>query len=376
MATKGDDGGYYAIKGFLYQFDKTLIEVLNNPDSTIAFENKQDIDYEDFVIQVKHKETQKYSHGKLRKPVESLMEFFSENSTKRLCLYCFFRDREPTDWSPALTELDSVISQEARSLYDASFRRQFCENFTVRFSEDYETQFERALELIKSSFKLQNGEAVLYHSIFRSKLLERSVRPKADRRVSLQDLRKFLADADKTLFRHAYSKYLDASKYAQLIKRRHFTIKEPNIENFERLFLVECDPAASQVDLIKIASQLGHKFRKKGKSPQPFISFREISREKLADLKRALFDQGTHFFDGTHFDGDRFRLDELAKVHLGDDSFVLKILPESEIDNLFLRVKLKEVFQFFIGEPIDLKTSGKHLKIEIESTEQILEMIA
>ncbi len=42
-ASLEDDGGYYAIKGFLYQFDKTLIEILNNPKTCVAFENQQDI---------------------------------------------------------------------------------------------------------------------------------------------------------------------------------------------------------------------------------------------------------------------------------------------------------------------------------------------
>ena len=48
--TRIDEGGYYAIKGFLYQFDKTLIEVITNPQTSVAFENRQDIDYEDYVL--------------------------------------------------------------------------------------------------------------------------------------------------------------------------------------------------------------------------------------------------------------------------------------------------------------------------------------
>jgi hypothetical protein len=64
-----NDGGYYAIKGFLYQFDKTLIEILKNPDAVVMIEHREDIDYRDFVIQVKHKETQDYKYHKIRKPV-------------------------------------------------------------------------------------------------------------------------------------------------------------------------------------------------------------------------------------------------------------------------------------------------------------------
>lgn len=375
LTAKGVDGGYYAIKGFLYQFDKTLIEVLRNPRSTVFFENQQDINYENFVLQVKHKETQDYGHSKLRKPVEDLLEIFSQDKSKRVCLYCHFRDRAPKDWNLTLDELDCVVSNEAKARHPKPIRRKFCKNFTIRFSEDYEKQFKKTIALIKSSFKLQAGEAILYHSIFRSKLLERSLLPKTKRRVSQQDLRDFLKAADETLFWHAYSKYLNAAKYAKLIKAKHFTIREPNIENFERLFLVECDSDASQVDLIKIAGQLARKFCRKGKSPQPFISFRCLPEDKLADLKQELFDQGTTFFDGTHFHGDKFRLDEISRSHLHENTFSLKILPESEIVNVAAKVKLKEAFQFFIKEPFALTTKGKHLKVQVDSTEQILQMI-
>ena len=63
--SENKDGGYYAIKGFLYQFDKAIIEVLTNPNAIVGVEEKQDIDYQDFVIQVKHKETQEYKEKAL-----------------------------------------------------------------------------------------------------------------------------------------------------------------------------------------------------------------------------------------------------------------------------------------------------------------------
>src|SRR5713101_3041174 len=109
LTAKPDEGGYYAIKGFLYQFDKTLIEVLSNPNTTIRFENRQDIDYEDFVLQVKHKETQNYAPSKIRKAVKQLMAFFVQDPSKRLCLYCHFKDKGEHAWTPTLAEIDLLI---------------------------------------------------------------------------------------------------------------------------------------------------------------------------------------------------------------------------------------------------------------------------
>lgn len=66
------EGGYYAIKGFLYQFDKTIIEVLRKPTTKVAFETVQDINYEDYVLQIKHKETQTYSPSRIQRAVGQL----------------------------------------------------------------------------------------------------------------------------------------------------------------------------------------------------------------------------------------------------------------------------------------------------------------
>ena len=69
------DGGYYAIKGFEYQIDKTILEILKGDDeTTICLEQIQDINSDNYVMQVKYKETQKYTPSKIRNPVIQLME--------------------------------------------------------------------------------------------------------------------------------------------------------------------------------------------------------------------------------------------------------------------------------------------------------------
>ena len=341
----------------------------------VAFENQQDIDYENFVIQVKHRETQTYSDSKVCKPVERLMELFSRDTAKRFCLYCHFCDRQPAEWHLTPSELDTVLSEEAKGKYSKSLLEQFCSSFIVKFSEDYETQFSQTLALISSSFNLREGEAILYHSIFQSKLLKLSLLPNPDRQVCFRDLKGFLDDAEVTVFQRAYSKYLDAARYAKLIKATYFTFKEPNLENFERLFALQCDTGVGHVGLSKIASRVARKFFKKGKSPQPYIAFLGLEEDTVKELKRALFDQGRPFFDGTHFDGDRFRLDELAEKRLDEDSFDLKLVPEAEIPNLAQRIKLREVFQFFVDCPTEIYTRGKHYRIQIENTDQVVQMI-
>ncbi len=374
--SKQNGGGYYAIKGFLYQFDKTLIEVLTNRHTTVRFENRQDIDYEDFVLQVKHRETQDYTPSKIRNAIEGLLEFFFTDPSKHLCLYCHFRDKTPTDWHMTLEELDDVISESAKTRYPSSLRKQFLNTFTLRFSEDYESQFQQTLALIKSSFSLSGDEmAALYHSIFRSKLLDKSVGPKSSRKVRFAELENFLEDAEVRVFEGAYSKYIGAEKYARLIKKMYFTFAAPNIENFERLFIIECDSKINQSELIKFAAAVSRRFYKKGKSPQPYIIFRELADGLLKKLKQGLLDGRIYFFDGTHFDGDRFRLNELVGDPINGRACTLKIVSEHQVRQLVQKVKMKEVFQFFISDPIPFNVPGQHRRIQVKKTDQVLQML-
>ena len=85
------DGGYYAIKGFEFQIDKTILELFKADDTTpVCLEQIQDINTNDFVMQVKYKETQKYTPAKIKEPVIQLIDEYQKFPTKKYYLYCYF----------------------------------------------------------------------------------------------------------------------------------------------------------------------------------------------------------------------------------------------------------------------------------------------
>lgn len=46
-----EEGGYYAIKGFLYQYDKVILEILSRDEGVpVYIERIQDIDCENYVL--------------------------------------------------------------------------------------------------------------------------------------------------------------------------------------------------------------------------------------------------------------------------------------------------------------------------------------
>jgi len=76
-----EEGGYYAIKGFEYQIDKAILEILNssNEKTPVYVEKIQDINSTDFVMQVKYKEKKEFTPSAIKKPVIQLLEEFNKN---------------------------------------------------------------------------------------------------------------------------------------------------------------------------------------------------------------------------------------------------------------------------------------------------------
>jgi len=366
----GTDGGYYAIKGFLYQFDHALIEMLKHPASTVAFENRQDIEYDDYVLQIKHKETQDFKPAKVRKAVTQLIQLFAATRSLKLVLYCYFKDKPASDWQLTLTELDDILGNSALH-YSEVDRREFLKAFVIRFSDDYETHFAALLALIKSEFSIKTDEEVIiYHSLFRSHLLALSMLPKDKRTCSRRELAELRANSEQIVFYSAYSRHLGDAKYEAMLRKEYFTFKAPNIENFERLFIIEADSAAAQETVLECASGISRKYFRCGKSPQPYVCLRGTSGQFLNEVKRSMLDKGLTFFDGTHFDGDRFRPDELITKRLNDPKLLLKFAPESSLPDILSRTHFEELFQIYVSAPLKIAPAGPHVCIAVNDLAQ------
>ncbi|NIK22886.1 hypothetical protein [Paenibacillus lupini] len=370
------DGGYYAIKGFLYQFDSTLLTILKNPNIDVKFEQVQDISYEDYVIQVKHKESQTYSDSKIRKPVLQLMNLFQKDTEKKYALYCYFKDKPILEKNLKLSELDSILGAEKKN-YKRPLKIKFIQNFVIKFSHDYSGQFLETIELIKKTYSCKDNEtAVYYHSIFRSKLLEMAIQNRDERQLNSGLLSSLLSNVKSVVFHAAYADYLSKEKYEGIVKKMFFTLKKMNIDNYERLFIIPVDDMSNEIVLLTIIGRIFQKFHRPDKSPPPYVVFKNIKLEKLNLIKRTLIDREIIFNDGTYFNGDKFRLNKLTSH---DKSVMVKIVENKELEEIMSAVSFQEVYQFYfdsltmINEE-NLKKS-RHYQIQIDEVEQITKMI-
>lgn len=374
MSTNFEDGGYYAIKGFLFQFDKSLIEILSDPATVFELETIEDLNCQDYVIQIKHRETQEFAFSKIKKAVSQLLNLFSDCQPRafKICLYCHFKDKIPSEWQLTLEELDRILGND-KELYPADAKEQFLQSFIVQFSEDYEEQFQKLLDLIRTSFTLADRElAIIYHSIFRSNLLDLVAQTsKGQRQIKRADLEGYVSKAEKTIFYKAYSTYIKQEKYESAIKKIYFTFKSVNLENFERLFIVDYDGKSNIVSLMKIVDRIANKYFKLNKSPAPYICFRGIEDSTLNTLKQRLVDVGIVFTDGTHFNGDKFRLDTIGENASKENRIKVKIVNPLNLDEIAQHTHFDEIYMFYLDLPLHVGNCPQQTKIQVVDTEQI-----
>lgn len=377
---QGKDGGYYAMKGFLYQFDLTLTEIISNPGTPINFENQQDIDYEKYVIQVKHKETANFSLSKVKSAIIQLFQLSVLDSEKKFKLYSHFKDKDPGN-SQRLTEkitieqIDKILGENTYNLED---KERFIENFEIVFLHNFDESFRQLINLIKEKYNLENTEVALYyHAMFQTELTQLAIKSRTSRTITSYNLDSIIENNNKIIFYEGYRLYMSEDKYIKLLRHQYFTHKKPHIVPHERIFIIECGPNELMETLIDIVYKISDKFYRDGvqssKTPAPFICFRNLNENTLINLKSTLIDNNFYFNDGTFFYGDKLRIEAL----LGDRGreYKVRFIDEEFLQNLE-RFKSIETYQFFKSTPIEMDYISRNIKLNVNSLENVLNIIS
>lgn len=352
-----DDGGYHAIRGFAFQFDATILEVLAAPGAVIEVEGMQDIGIEDFHIQVKLR-SQAFSLSKIAKAVQQLLFQFSENTDRRYRLYCHFVDKEPgTTLQLEVEQLDQILGESVDAYADET-KKLFVDRFEVRFAPDFMTPFSTVLEQLKSRYGSRTlDEATAYHAIVNQSLITLVLsKPAGERTVTAEQLDQAVRKAERVIFQGGYQDHFGAQKYIKLLRLQIPGYKSVNIPRRERLIIAELDSECNVHDAIDFAIAVSNRFYVPENSPQPYLLLRGI--EGIPGFKQELWDV-IRFFDGTNFHGDRFRIEDLAARPPKDRK--IKLVDEAALVDLLGVMRPPEVYEFYSTRPIQEPFNGSRL---------------
>jgi len=293
------DGGYYAIKGFEYQIDKSILEVLSTDDlnQNVCIEQIQDINTESFVMQIKYKEAAKLTPSSIKKPIIQLIEEFKNNQNKEYILYAYFSDTNGYSENVDIDFLNNILGKGI-SNYTEQIKSQFLLKFKLIFSETFHDQFQSTLAKFQDfDFCNSKDEALYYYSIvtdyLRKKIANNPPNQIQERKISKKEISDYLANGRKIVFTSAFKEYLGEQAYIKLLKKQ-FTKPFKNQQTF--IMFGDISDTAS-MSLSSMVYQIITKYYHKAThdiKPLTFI----IPDNKVNEVKKHLISEGSLFNDG------------------------------------------------------------------------------
>lgn len=328
----------YTIQGFLYQFNKTLLELLKeSDDSQITVEGIiEDIDIENCTgikaIQCKYHEGQTFSLSKVYKPLLQMMHHFYVNNCVDISYILYAHFPSETALGPrevSVDEINMVLNSSNRDLakyIDELRGRVDIDNFLERFSFQFGKSFENLVNSVHSELKT-NGfpeheiETLTYPNAIQE-IANLSIQHNVDSRkvTKIQFIERLKTIRKTTISRWTLAlktkkQILDARK--KQLKRnldknarlRYFVISPSNIEDFDS-------------EIVLFINDYLDKYHFKTAHIRTPLFCIDCSPEKFDDIRYRIHQKGIVAVDGyigSHFDKTRFFREPMVAKVAGQD---------------------------------------------------------
>ena len=184
---------------------------------------------------------------------------------------------------------------------------------------------------------------------------------------------------EKIIFELAYYKLLNKNRYLSYIKKEYFTFKKGGIPNIERMFIIEIDNIIDNNDIMQIVENIRSRFFQIHNSPAPYISFLNVDRRRLNFIKQLFWDKKLKFVDGSHFDGDKFRIDDLMRtIHNQTSEQNFKIVSNEKLASVLKKQSFDNIFIFLTSGDLKWQKNiklKKYKEFHINQTKDIIKII-
>lgn len=384
------------IKGYLYQFDRSIEQLLELSEDTdsIAVEQIEDIDVntanEVTAIQCKYYSKTEYNHSVIARPIRLMLTHYKElkcNNTPfvKYMIYGKYKSGQNKLVLPLnknylidhfLTYSKDKITRyhhKELALCDGDIEN-FLSFLTININaKDYNEQYQSILYLLKRQFCCSDFEAEHYYYNNALSLIKNLAVKKNRREITRGS---FLKEIDKKqiLFNAWFLKLKGKKKYCKALKNEYFK-SSLNTSPFERIFLIEIQKNNDSLiaNLKMLIMRLQKKWSKISKRDKqsfcPYIYIHGIDDDELINLKAILRDEGYCCIDGYDFYNATFCAKSITKQATYDNDVKLKFINRlDQIESTLKEIKKTiEIYQFYIDSPYyQLNDSNiKHVKIQV-----------
>lgn len=380
------DGGYIALRGFKYQFDKTILQIFSQAID-VSIEQLQDLGYDDYIVQVKYHDTDytvSQQKAKKKEPILQLLGEHQKDPAKRYVLFIYLKGVAAAKYTLNLAALDDILGSAAAK-FDREVRAGFCQRFELVHSVNFSQQYREVLSAIMSAFNVKIEVAEIYYMMISSHLLRIVVdhpAPNVHKRLTNRLLLKeLISKSQQLIFRSQYAQQMGRDRYCEWMKRNFFK-SGMNREAYERVFIIEANQVATIRELksivLYIKSRWSHNSRSTIPDKErfvPYIFFRNVTEESLVVMKRQLLQEGFKIKDGYDYKGADFNVHSIMEMPNFHNKLLFKIVnDESALKEVIASPsRTKELYEFYLTNPASLiYPTIKHIQIEVENIAEIL----
>lgn len=385
MANTNPRSADASITGYLYQFDKSILELLKSCDAaTVVIEGYEDVDLRSpgpiVAIQCKYHESGTFSLKKIRDPLLAMLKTFDEGHEFQYRLYGHYGQQvEGIPKSLTLEELKEALTKRGEKgtvrYYEAFSTltlEGFIDHFEIIDGPSRSAQREAVLAELKSVLGGSDDDASeLHYPNAVSMVLDMAASPdEAARTVQRADFIDGL-DKRKDLFTRWHREFLGTDRYLKSVERR---IKSLDLvkSTLRRTIILGSDELASAsattraIDVIKEIGSLRFGIGHLAKA-RPWTVILEAEPGELTEIKEALIRDGVAFRDGFEnvlFSPDIFErpvIINTGKQHkkISAVSFALRLVGLSTLETNIENIAAPDVVLSFRKEPIDLPWVGQ-----------------
>lgn len=326
------------IRGYLYQFDNTILQILNHEDQNAIFtiEGIEDIDIEligseTIAIQCKYYEKSDFTPSKIKEAITWMVKDFSKRvkGGEALIQYKLFghykSGQDKIQLPIEITYLkDSLLTSRTQEKEDKpsvitkiheelGLNNEDLEIFLSKLTLDIDgvTLDQQHLSILQKLTELNlcvSNDAEFFYakSIYIIRNLAKN-QVENERKITNNKFITELRDSKKMIFDHWYLEKVSGEKYSRSIRKKYFNNTQ---SKFNRFFLID----ASGIDFYEIKNLLksiSHKWSNQNSVKQiekfcPYVYLHNIQDEDLLKIKEELIHEGFLIEDGYYYKGSSF----------------------------------------------------------------------
>lgn len=375
------------IKGYFYQFDQTILRLLDasRPTSRVVVEGVEDIDLDDgdqsAFVQCKYYEGTEYNHSVVKDAVIQMLRHFHAAGCPggqyfKYRLFGHYKGGQHKLILPLTSEFvkDNFLTYtrdkiEHKVHTELSITPAQLSDFMALLDIDigapsYEEQQQRILTLLVATIPGcdQHDAQLFYYPNAINVVQGLAIEPDVTKRgISKADFVKAL-DRKDAIFSAWLQQKFGSDYFARLVRRKYFRSTTPRVRKASRFFVIdmanEFDLNRASATLIRLGEIFSHKEHRSTPAQDrfcPFVLLRNVAADDLIALKANLWKKGVLFGDGYPFHGAAFDSKLLSAAPTKDNLSRIKFVPgENELAAIASAItgSVVEIYDFYKTTPL------------------------